>query len=87
MAKNKVCQSCGAVIDRKNSILGTEADGSRSQLYCDHCYKDGKFLHPNLTLEEVKKHYVEKFVELKVPRWVAKLMVRSVDKLERWKNK
>lgn len=35
------CQSCGMPLN--NEILGTNADGSQNQEYCQYCYKDGAF--------------------------------------------
>ena len=32
---------------------GTEKDGSKSEYYCEYCYKDGEFVQPNMTMEEM----------------------------------
>ncbi|MBE0574057.1 zinc ribbon domain-containing protein [Candidatus Dojkabacteria bacterium] len=53
-AFEKQCQSCGMPLENGKKS-GTEADGSPSKLYCTYCYKDGKFLQPDMTLEEMKK--------------------------------
>jgi len=34
-------------------VYGTEADGSPSREYCVHCYQQGTFTQPNLTLPEM----------------------------------
>lgn len=39
----KICQSCGMPIT-KNSLLGTNKDGSINKDYCKYCYKDGEFI-------------------------------------------
>ena len=39
--EQKFCQSCGMPLT--NEILGTNADGSKNEDYCNYCYKDGKF--------------------------------------------
>ena len=36
---------------------GTEADGSLNSDYCIHCYEQGKFEKPDITLEEMIEHY------------------------------
>jgi hypothetical protein len=50
----KQCQSCGMPLE-KGKKSGTEADGSLSKTYCSYCYEKGKFIQPDLTLEEMKK--------------------------------
>jgi hypothetical protein len=30
---------------------GTEADGTKSALYCSHCYASGQFTQPDMTAE------------------------------------
>ena len=39
----KICQSCGMPIT-KNSLLGTNKDGSINKDYCKYCYQDGEFI-------------------------------------------
>ncbi len=46
----KFCQSC--LIPLAPQVLGTEADGSKSQDYCIYCYKEGAFTQ-ELTMEEM----------------------------------
>jgi len=44
------CGSCGMPL-LEPADAGTEADGSPSEEYCVHCYRDGAFVEPDLTLE------------------------------------
>jgi len=46
------CQSCGMPISQPD-LVGTEADGSKCEKYCVYCYKDGKFIQPDATLEQM----------------------------------
>jgi hypothetical protein len=46
------CQSCSMPIDQTD-FRGTEADGSKSEKYCVYCYKDGQFLQPDATLDQM----------------------------------
>lgn len=44
-------------------VLGTEADGSKSEEYCIYCYKDGAFTG-DFTMEEMVdfcSHFVEEY--------------------------
>lgn len=57
--KQKFCQSCGMPLAEE--ILGTNADGSKSQDYCIYCYKDGAFTG-DFTMEEMVE-YCSMFVD------------------------
>ena len=46
----KFCQSCGMPLT--DDVLGTNADGSKSEEYCIYCYKDGAFTR-DFTMEEM----------------------------------
>ena len=48
--ETKFCQSCGMPLTEE--ILGTHADGSKSEDYCLYCYKDGCFTG-DFTMEEM----------------------------------
>lgn len=41
--EEKYCQSCGMPMGSTAELYGTEADGSRSEDYCKHCYENGAF--------------------------------------------
>ena len=46
----KFCQSCGMPLTK--DILGTNADGSKSEDYCIYCYRDGAFTG-DFTMEQM----------------------------------
>jgi hypothetical protein len=84
MSKKSLCQSCSMPLDGNNN--GTEADGSKSQKYCNLCYEDGKFCDPNLTLEEMTQIVDRSLRERgwgRFRRWMAR---SYLPKLERWKT-
>lgn len=66
---------------------GTNADGSTSTMYCSYCYENGKFLQPNVSAEEMREFVINKMVEMKFPRFLAKFMTVGIPNLERWKAK
>mgnify|MGYP000910533472 CR=1 FL=1 len=51
---SRVCQSCGMPM-RSREDLGTEADGALSGDYCIHCYRDGTFTEPDISIDEMAK--------------------------------
>ncbi len=48
----RICQSCAMPMNEDN-LLGSNADGSKNQDYCVHCYQNGQFMHPNETMEQM----------------------------------
>jgi len=43
----KHCQSCGMPLNRDKQGGGTNADGSKSTMYCSHCFLNGQFTLPD----------------------------------------
>ncbi len=82
----KQCQSCGMPLHSKKAgdCRGTEADGSRSEVWCSLCYQDGAFLDPGCTLEQMRE-----IVDValtgngwgRIRRWLA---LQQLPRLERW---
>lgn len=84
--KYKNCQSCGMPMNKDEKGGGTEANGKKSTVYCSHCYENGKFTLPNITVAEMRERVNEKLVEMKFPKFLARVFTRNIYKLERWKN-
>ena len=85
--KGPFCQSCGMAMENEE-VLGTNADGSKNKDYCQYCYKNGEFLDPNITLEEMidlTAGFMAK--ELNIPENQAKEMAKkSIPQLKRWRG-
>jgi hypothetical protein len=81
----KNCQSCGMPLKRDAKGGGTNADGSKNLTYCSHCYQDGKFINPNITLDEMKDRVKGKLKEFGFPGFMAGIFTRNIPKLERWR--
>jgi hypothetical protein len=71
---------------KDGDLSGNESDGSKSEKYCHLCYKDGRFINPNSTRQEMER-IVDNALKEKgmnpIFRWFAKKEIRS---LERWKK-
>ena len=80
MPKIKDCQSCGM------PLKYDENPHYEGKVYCNHCYVDGHFTQPNITMEEMVSLVEDKMVEMKFPRFLAKLFAKKVKKLDRWKK-
>jgi hypothetical protein len=65
---------------------GTEADGSKSELYCSLCYKDGKFAGENCTAGEMQD-IVERAMKEQGHSWFMRKFARlQIPRLARWKS-
>lgn len=80
------CQSCGMPL-RTEEDFGNNADGSRSNEYCFHCFQNGKFLDEDITLQEKINKNVGFAVQMGMSEVEARRMASSVlPKLKRWKK-
>jgi hypothetical protein len=86
MKLNKICQSCGMPLKKDPQGGGTNADGSTSLLYCSHCFRDGFFTRPGITVGEMKALVKEKLKEMNFPGFLAVMMTLNINKLGRWKR-
>ncbi len=85
----KQCQSCGMPLQTKKAgdCRGTEADGSKSELWCKLCYANGAFIGPDCTLEDMKKIVDAALKEngsSRLMRWLAQ---KQLPTLKRWQKK
>ncbi len=83
----KFCQSCAIPLTENN--LGTEADGSNSQEYCNLCYDNGEFREPNLTYDEMLERGIkgiDNSNDSKLKKWMFKKSYPTfLKKVKRWK--
>ena len=82
----KSCQSCGMPLKRDLQKGGTNSDGSRSQKFCSHCYQNGKFVQPDITLTQMQEQVKGKMKEMGFPKIMGGMFSRGIPKLERWKK-
>jgi Putative zinc ribbon domain len=54
---------------------GTEADGSKSALYCSLCYRDGKFVGEDCTVQQMQ-HIVEQAMRSQGYGWPVQKLAR-----------
>lgn len=84
MTTHNDCQSCGMPLKKDPKGGGTYSDGTKSHTYCSYCYEGGRFLQPDMTVDQMKDFCAGKLHEMGFPRFFARLMVRNLHKLERW---
>jgi len=80
------CQSCGMPLQNEKDF-GTNADGSRSEEYCFHCFQSGRFLDEGITLHEKIEKNVKFATQMGMSENQARKMSSDVlPKLKRWRN-
>ncbi|AKB85297.1 zinc ribbon domain-containing protein [Methanococcoides methylutens] len=80
------CQSCGMPLE-KDEDFGTNADGSKSNEYCNYCFRNGAFTQPDITLEEMIEQCSRAMDEYGIMSLeeAKKLSQQNIPKLKRWK--
>jgi hypothetical protein len=82
----KNCQSCGMPLKRDEQGGGTNTDGSKSTVYCSHCYQRGQFTLPDITVGQMQERVRQKMAEMGLPRFLAGFFTRTIPRLERWQT-
>jgi hypothetical protein len=84
----KNCQSCGMPFKEDPKGGGTNADGTKSRMYCSYCYMNGAFTQPDIDAKGMQEFVKEKLKEM---GWFHRLFAGPFSKqvygLERWKKK
>jgi len=84
--RHKNCQSCGMPMKRDMKGGGTNVDGSRNPMYCSHCYSNGKFTLPDITVSEMQDRVRAKLKEFGIPSFLSGMLTRKIPKLGRWRS-
>jgi len=86
MSKKQMCQSCGMPLDKDPQGGGTNADGTKSEIYCSYCYQNGVLAGEGMTVEEYQEFCRQKMIENGSNKLIAWLFTRGYKRLERWKK-
>ena len=80
------CQSCASAL-RRTEDLGTNKQGHRVHNYCRRCYRDGRFVEPNLTAKDMTLRVT---TELRLAGMIEMVVVNEVtaliSDLDRWQS-
>lgn len=86
MAEVTMCQSCGLPFNKEHEhFIAAEPDGSKS-IYCTNCYKEGKFIDPNISMEEMIELIVPVLGRAIGEEEARKEMTALLPTLKRWKK-
>lgn len=84
MTTGTYCQSCSMPMENPE-MMGTEKDGSKSKEYCKYCYRQGAFINPDMTLEEMKTLVKEQMEKRHIDSKIIDMAVMGLPFLNRWK--
>jgi hypothetical protein len=84
--KGPFCQSCGMPLSRDVRGGGTNADGSPSTEYCSHCYQEGRFTEPSISVEQMMTKVEGKLRGMHIPGFLARRLTRNIPTLDRWQQ-
>lgn len=65
-------------------LRGKEKDGSRSDVYCRYCYRNGEFTYPGMTLDEMRSHLQELMRPSEMSKDQVESLLAGLPKLKRW---
>ncbi|MCC3381443.1 zinc ribbon domain-containing protein [Paenibacillus farraposensis] len=83
---DKICQSCGMPLEHEEQY-GTDAQHAKTDEYCKYCYKEGVFVQPDLTMEEMIQQCVPILVREGMQAEEADTMLRNyLPNLKRWRS-
>lgn len=81
------CQSCSMPL-AKPEDFGTDPQGFRINDYCHHCFANGNFTEPKITMQEMIDRCIKIMAEKGImPEQQAKaLMIQTIPMLKRWQS-
>lgn len=84
---NLICQSCGMPMKDDPGGGGTNADGSKSSMYCSYCFSKGRFLDEGISLDEkIEKNIQIARSMLMNEEEARRLAYKVLPSLKRWSN-
>ncbi len=84
MDEKQRCQSCAMPLGE--GFYGTDADGKISREFCKHCFENGAFLEPDISLKDMVKRSTDHMVrQLGLPQAAAEMLAETyIPQLKRW---
>ena len=85
--KKAYCQSCGMPLARDAQGGGTNLDGSKTQEYCSHCYQQGQFTEPDLTVDQMIIKVKGLLKTMHIPGFLSGYFTKDIPALKRWQSR
>jgi hypothetical protein len=85
-SNSPLCQSCAMPLVEIEHF-GTNCDGSQNQEYCCHCYQQGSFTNPDLSLVEMINKVVTIMQNMGMSPELITQVQTVLPQLKRWQVK
>ena len=85
LPKGQFCQSCSMPMEKPDDF-GTNIDNSKNKEYCCHCYQDGKFTEPGITMEQMIEKCAGTMKQMNLPKALIGQTKTVIPTLKRWKK-
>jgi hypothetical protein len=69
----------------RDSAKRTGIESPDDASYCTHCYRAGRFVLPDLTVQQMQARVLAKLRKVGVPEPRARTLTRRIPSLQRWK--
>jgi hypothetical protein len=67
-------------------LRGTESDGSGNHEYCIYCYRDGAFVKPDITLDDMRRLVKQQMEKRRMNAGIINMTQNFLPGLKRWKE-
>lgn len=85
MHNGPICQSCSMPLGEA-ADFGTDELGARVSEYCHHCYREGRFTEPALSIEQMIDRLAEMSGAMDMaPAEARAFAQKTLPKLRRWR--
>jgi hypothetical protein len=84
-SQSHFCQSCSMPMSKMEDF-GTHADGSRNDEFCRHCFENGSFTEPHITLNGMIDKCAAIMKEMRVPDAQIEQTRTFIPMLKRWRG-
>ncbi len=85
--RNEHCQSCGIPLNRDLVYASKTESEKKTSKYCSHCFKDGQFTEPDLTINKMKIAIEKRCKELGFSKLQTYVWKNDLENLDRWRKK
>jgi len=78
------CQSCSMPLE-KTEDFGLNKDGTKNEEFCSFCFKEGKFIDPDCSVEQMITKVTEIMSEMHFSKEVIEQTQKKIPHLKRWR--
>lgn len=82
--KGPFCQSCGMPLSKDALGVAPTATAPAAVEYCSHCYRDGHFTEPTLSVDEMIVKVEGKLRARHIPGFLGRRFTKNIPQLRRW---